>query len=812
MSNLVFRPSVLALAIALGSSGLIASLQAAESVNSLYSYDIAPGPLGDTLARIAREGGQVLSADPALVRGHLAPAIRGQMSSREAAEQALLGSGLVLSITPGGAWSLQPSSSGNSLELAPTQVDGRGAESAWGPVEGYVAKRTGTATKSDTSVLEVPQTVNIVTAQQITAQGAQSVTEALRYTPGITGGGFPDRVGLFDEVTSRGFLPAPLYLDGLHLPYGNGSTGGAMQIDPYTLERIEVLKGPASVLYGQNQPGGIINMVSKRPTATPVHEIVFGGGSQDRRYGAFDFGGPLDPQGQWLYRLTGTVTDKNGEIDYVEQKRYMLAPSLTWMPNEQLTLTLYGHFQKDNDVPEAQGLPAAGTVFNTPNGRIKRSTFIGEPGLNSYDRDQYSLGYEVSYVLNDIWTLRQNTRYAAVDDRYVAPLHGYRFVTNPRTGADDQRYMTRFGVDWAQNNKVLGIDNIAQARFATGDVQHTVLIGVDRYHSNSKFLGRYDYNAPAIDLYDPVYGQRPNYVNPNRWDNTVDQTGLYVQDQLDWGRWFLTVGGRYDWAKTDNRQPLAGTRSGSRDEQFSGRAGLGYKFDNGVTPYVSYAESFQPLSGTDAEGKPFEPSTGKQYETGIKYQPVGQESFVQLSVYQIDQQNALTSNPGNPTYSNQSGALRSRGVELEGKLNVASDLNVIASVARNQVKFTKDNDGREGRHMAGTSPLTASLWVDYQVRGDTPWRGVGAGIGARYVRGSDGTDIAEEHFVTPSYTVFDGMLSYDFGESPLQVRGLKLKLNMHNLEDRKYISSCTTELDCYYGEGRTMTTDLTYNW
>lgn len=813
MSNLVFRPRALALAIALAASGgLPAVAHAAEAVSSLHSYDLAPGPLADTLARIARDSGQVLSAAPGLVEGRQAPAIRGRMSAAEAATRALAGSGLVLSITPSGTWSLQPAADGAALELAPTQVDSRTLENAWGPVEGYVAKRTGTATKSDTSVLEVPQTVNIVTAQQITAQGAQTVTEALRYTPGITGGGFPDRVGLFDEVTARGFVPAPLYLDGLHLPYGNGSTGGAMQIDPYTLERIEVLKGPASVLYGQNQPGGIINMVSKRPTATPLHEVVIGGGSQDRRYGAFDFGGPVDEQGQWLYRLTGTVTDKNGEIDYVEQKRYMLAPSLTWMPNEQLTLTLYGHVQKDNDVPEAQGLPAVGTVFGSPQGRIKRSTFIGEPGLNSYDRDQFSIGYEASYVLNDTWTLKQNTRYASVDDRYVAPLHGYRFVTNPQTGANDQRYMTRYGVDWAQNNKVLGIDNIAQARFATGDIQHTVLIGVDRYHSNSKFLGRYDYNPPIIDLYNPVYGQALNYVNPNRWDNTIDQTGVYLQDQLDWGRWFLTLGGRYDWAKTDNRQPLAGTRTGSRDEQFSGRAGLGYKFDNGVTPYVSYAESFQPLSGTDADGKPFEPSTGKQYEAGIKYQPVGQESFVQLSVYQIDQKNALTTNPGNPSYSNQSGALRSRGVELEGKLNVARDLNVIASVARNQVKFTKDNDGREGRNLAGTSPLTAALWLDYQVRGDTLWRGVGGGIGARYVRGSDGTETAEDHFVIPSYTVYDAMLSYDFGESPLQVRGLKLKLNMHNLEDRKYISSCTSDVDCYYGEGRTMTTDLTYNW
>lgn len=813
MPNLVFRPSVLALAIALGASGgLTATAHAAEPASSLHVYDISPGPLAETLARIARDSGQVLSAAPGLVEGRQAPAVRGRMSGIEAAQGALSGSGLVLSITPNGNWSLQPAPNGDALELAPTQVDSSGLENAWGPVQGYVAKRTGTATKTDTSVLEVPQTINIVTSRQMAAQGAQTVTEALRYTPGITGGGFPDRVGLFDEVTARGFLPAPLYLDGLHLPYGNGSTGGAMQIDPYTLERIEVLKGPASVLYGQNQPGGIINMVSKRPTATPLHEIVLGGGSQDRRYGAFDFGGPLDEQGQWLYRLTGTVTDKNGEIDYTEQKRYMLAPSLTWIPNEQLTLTLYGHFQKDNDVPEAQGLPAVGTVYASPQGRIKRSTFIGEPGLNSYDREQFSIGYEASYVLNDIWTLRQNTRYASVDDRYVAPLHGYRFVTNPKTGLDDQRYMTRYGVDWAQNNEVLGIDNIAQARFATGDVQHTLLLGVDRYHFNSKFLGRYDFNPPIIDLYDPVYGQGLNYVNPNRWDNTIDQTGLYVQDQLDWERWFLTLGARYDWAKTDNRLPLAGTRSGSRDEQLSGRAGLGYKFDSGVTPYVSYAESFLPQSGIGLDGNAFEPSIGKQYETGVKYQPPGQESFVQLSVYQIDQTNMLTSVPGRPGVSNQSGALRSRGVELEGKASVTQNLNVIAAVARNQVKFEKDNDGRQGRHLAGASPLTASLWLDYQLRGDSPWRGLGGGIGARYVRGSDATDTAEDHFVIPSYTVYDAMLSYDFGVSPLQVRGLRLKLNIHNLEDRKYVSSCTSTVDCYYGEGRTMTTDLTYNW
>ncbi len=813
MPDSMIRPSLLALAIALGSSTPMYVLaQDEHAVSATQAFDIPAGELGESLSRIARQSGRVLSVNPAWVQGKRAARVSGRFTPEQAASQALQGSDLRLSITAGGTWTLEPAVAGDALELGATQVTGQGDEDAWGPVVGYVAKRTGTATKTDTSVLETPQTINIVTQEEIKALGSQSVTQALRYTPGITGGGFSDRVGVFDEPTSRGFSPTPLYLDGLHLPYGGGSTGGALQIDPYLLERIEVMKGPASVLYGQNQPGGLVNMVSKRPTSTPLREVVLGGGSQDRRAASFDVAGPLDEQGEFLYRLTGSGFDKNGEIDYVESQRFVLAPSLTWAPNDQTRLTLYGHYQKDNGVPEAQGLPAVGTVFESPNGRIKRSRFIGEPGVNAYDREQYTFGYEVSHALDDVWTLKQNTRYAYVDDRYRAPLHGYRFVTNPQTGVDDQRYQTRFGVDWAQRNKVFGVDNMAQAKFNTLDVAHTLLLGVDYYHSNSKFLGLYDRNPPIIDLYSPVYGQPLNFGQPYDWDNTVTQTGLYVQDQLKWDNWFLTLGGRYDWVEVDTREPIAGNFSNVKDEKFTGRAGLGYAFDSGFTPYVSYSESFLPLSGTDRGGKPFEPSTGKQVEAGVKYQPPGQDSFIQLSVYEIKQQNILTADVSNPGFNSQVGELRSRGVELEGKANLTDNLGVIASVSRNDVTYTKDNDGREGRHPSGTPPMTASLWLDYHFIGDTPLAGLGMGLGTRYVRDSDGTDFADDHFSIPSYTVYDGMLSYDLQQSPLRIKGVKVQVNLQNLEDKVYVSRCSSDVDCYYGEGRTLTTELTYNW
>lgn len=785
-------------------------VHAEERSEALRAYNIPAGSLDQALNQFASASGILLSVDASLTQGKRTPGLQGSYGVGSGLERLLAGSGLV-AVQAQGGWSLQGTPSAGPLQLGATQISAQQAEeSAWGPVDGLVATRSASGSKTDSALVEIPQTINVITAAEIKARGAQSVTQALLYTPGMTAGGFADRVKLFDEPTSRGFTPTPLYLDGLHLPYGGGSTGGALQIEPYSLERIEVLKGPASVLYGQNQPGGIVNMVSKRPSETPVHQVVLEAGTYEHKSAAIDLSGPLDEQGQFLYRLTGLANDGQDEINYVENKRQFIAPSLTWRPNDDTRVTLFAQYQKDKGVPEAQGLPASGTLWANPNGKIKRDVFIGEPGVNQYNREQYVLGYEISHRLNDTWTLKQNARYAEVDDRYTAPLHGYRFVANPATGVQDQRYLQRFGVDWAQNNKVFGVDSIAQAEFDTGALSHTVIVGLDYYHSGSLFHGLYDRNPPVIDLFKPVYGQRLNFGQPYRWDRTLSQTGLYVQDQIKLDKWALVLGGRYDWASVVNKEPLQGTRFASKDEAFTGRAGLVYLFDNGLAPFVSYSESFLPLTGTDAQRKPFDPSTGKQYEVGMKYQPPGQKSFVQVAVYQLDQENVITTNP-NDTFSTQSGAMRSRGVELEAKAALSDAWEIIASAARNDIKYTKDEEGRQGRHPAGISPLTASMWVNYTVLGDTPLAGLGAGLGVRYARQSLG-DYYEGAFSVPSYSVYDASLNYDLGASPLKLKGVKLAMNVQNLTNKTYVSQCTSDLDCYYGEGRTVVSSLTYDW
>jgi iron complex outermembrane receptor protein len=231
-----------------------------------------------------------------------------------------------------------------------------------------------------------------------------------------------------------------------------------------------------------------------------------------------------------------------------------------------------------------------------------------------------------------------------------------------------------------------------------------------------------------------------------------------------------------------------------------------------MTPYVSYAESFLPQTGADMNGRGFEPTEGKQYEVGIKYEPKSIDGFIQLSAYQIDQNNMLTNDLQNPGFSIQSGSVRSRGVELEGKVNVTQNLRVLASVSRNQIKWRSVNDGREGRTLAMSPPLTASAWINYDFDISTSLAGLGMGLGTRYVRSSYGSDYEEDSFQIPSYTVYDAMVSYDLEKSPLHVKGVKVKMNLENLTDEKYVASCNSTLDCYYGEGRTMTADVTYNW
>jgi iron complex outermembrane receptor protein len=774
------------------------------------AFDIPAGSLGLALTQFASTAGVTVSFDPAHAAGQKTAGLRGRYTLDAGLQTLLAGSKLQAVRQANGSYSLLPIADGSALQLGATSITGRAIESAYGPVDGYVATRSATGTKTDTPILEVPQAINVVTADQVAVQGARNLTQALRYTPGLSTGGFTDRNAIADEITSRGFAPTPLYFDGAYIPYA-GSLGGAPQIDPYTLERIEVLKGPSSVLYGQNQPGGLINLVSKRPTTEQRSQVKLGAGSYNRVNGAFDTSGPIDDQKEFTYRVVGVGKKGNEQVAHTNTERMLLAPSLTWTPNDDTSLTLLAQIQRDDGLADYQALPRIGSLDRGPTGqKIKRDFFSGDSRYNDYKRDQYIFGYDFSHNLTDDLTYRSTARYTDVRDDYKG-FYLRSFVTDD-AGVPDETQANRVKLNWKQHNIAYTVDNNLEYKFNTGALEHTTLVGVDYRHFSRKYDGYNAYNVLPIDLYG-----KNNYdtssVTPEldtKWDNTIRQTGAYVQDQIKLDKWILTVGGRQDWAEIDNKDLLAHTVASQRNNQFTGRIGLTYLTDFGLAPYVSYSESFLPNLGTAAPergGKAFEPTEGEQYEVGVKYQPFD-KTLITASVFQIKQKNVLTGDTEYPQYSAPNGEVRSRGIELEAKSSL-DNIDVIAAATYIDSFYTKSTYGDQDNRSEATAPVSAALWVDYHFTQAT-LNGLTFGAGARYTGRKPGD--AANSFDVPAYVVYDTTISYDMGKLDASLRGLRTSLNVQNVFDREYVSDCNYSFGCYYGQERVAAVEMTYDW
>ncbi|HTK01702.1 MAG TPA: TonB-dependent siderophore receptor [Bordetella sp.] len=692
------------------------------------------------------------------------------------------------------AW---PAAAQNTQQLPVISVTGDAVETADGPVQGYVATRSSAGSKTDTALVDVPQSVSVVTRQQMDDQAAQTLDQALRYVPGVYS---QDNDLRFDQLTIRGF-DADSYLDGMKL---NQTTWFANpRIDPYFLERIDVLRGPASVLYGQASPGGLVDMVSKRPTADPLHSIEMGIGNDQRYQLGFDFGGPVDQDGKWLYRVTGLGRDANTQTGHIEEQRVGIAPALTWQPSSDTSLTLLGSYQYDPEGGLFNPVPAYGTAKWNPNGRLHPDDYLGDPDRDRFRRTQYSAGYLLEHRFNDLLQVRQNVRYLHDDvDYYQTSL------SSPLTQDQRSAYM------WANINhehlSQFTIDNQAQFDFSTGPLRHTLLAGVDyQYLQNDIRRGGQYFGDYPIDIFNPDYSGFP------RVPITVDETtrlaqfGGYLQEQLRWDRWLLTLGGRQDYASTRDAQDsamtgssLASSRTG--DHAFTWRGALSYKFDNGIAPYASYATSFQPQSGTDWNGNPFIPTRGKQYEVGIKFQPAAIRSYATVAVYDLRQTNVVTPDPdpGHPQASVQSGEVRSRGVELEAHAELSREFSLIASYAYLDNVVTKSNDATQGKHPTGVPKQMASTWADYTIRGGD-LNGLGFGGGVRYVGETYGSP--DNDFVLPARVLVDAAVHYDTGR-------WRFALNASNLFNKEYLAYCNSTMLCYWGASRTVLATARYQW
>ena len=773
-------------------------------------YDIPPGNLVGALNRFAQQAGVALSYTPALAQGRQSPGLQGSHSIASGFAALLRGTGLEAVNGPAGAWSLREApepapvvSGGAGASLPEVRVDAA-RDSATGPVAGYIARRAATATKTDTPLSETSQSISVVSRAQMDDRGVQTVTEAYQYSAGITGDNAADN--RYDKPVVRGFA-ARQYLDGLHLIYGTG-VYNMPRVEPYGLERVEILRGPASVLYGANAPGGLVNLVSKRPGFERIAEIGVSVGSFDRRQAQFDIGGPIDANGVLAWRLTGLKREGGTQTEFADDDRVFVAPSFTVRPNADTSLTLLASYQRDKLGTLINFLPREGTLapYAYAPGRIASNFFTGEPGFNTFDREASSAGWALSHRIADGLSLRQNLRYQRSRMVYQGV---YAAGWQPGTA-----YLRRASLDAYGDLSSFVLDNQLEWQRRTGAWQHTVLAGVDYQKAGSyeaQGYGTVGTGLGLINPFAPVYGQRINPIaSYTGTEQHQRQTGAYLQYQgaVD-DRWFLTAALRRDRAKSQtvttrfNPATRIGTPSlaGIEQNDTTYRLGLLYKTASGWSPYLSWSTSFLPQAGVDHLNQPFKPTTARQAEVGLKYQPADAGFQVTGSLYDLRQQNVVASLPeAGITARRQIGEVRSRGLELEALADLSSGWKLTAAWTYMDMEILRGGPAEIGKTPTNRPRQMFSAWLDKTVV-EGPFAGLGVGVGVRRI-GSSWGDSANT-FQVPSATVLDAALRYATGR-------WRFALNVSNLFDRKYIGTCGSATTCYYEYRRNATLSANY--
>lgn len=772
--------------------------------------DIAPQSLDDALNEFARQARVQLVYHSKVAKGLQSPRVVGDLDPRDALNRLLGSSGLRFEYLDADTVAIfapertstrtnalaQPAawSGGSSDEVA--KMAARDAatqiEQLVVTAPRYVPGTNSTATKMDIPLIETPQSVSVITRDQLDVLHLAEMEEAIRYTAGIRGGifGSDDR---YDWMTLRGFRPAQ-YLDGLRLPKGSYAWS---KLDLKLADAIEVMKGPSSGLYGAIAPGGMVNTISRLPRLDSSGLLEVQGGSHDSYQGAVDATGSVTDSGSLRYRLTGLYRENGTQVDFGDDERYAIAPAITFEPTDDFTLTLLGKYQNDTYGTSIQFLPAQGTKLPNPNGVIPSSRATGEPGYNLFDREEQHIGYLLDYRINDDLRFHQGLRYSKVDVFY-------RAVTAAGLAPDLRTlYRSLYTVD--EVTDAFTVDNQVAMNFDTGILRHKLLIGFDYGRFESNFA---DYNAfrgaPTLDIFNPVYGL-PITPPPllSATGTTQDQIGLYVQDQIKWNRLIVTAGLRHDWAELNSLNKLNGVEQTQNDNEFSGRIGLNYVFDSGFAPYLAFSKSFEQTLGNGFDGRPFVPVTGEQVEAGVKYQPARGDLFLTLSLYNLTQQNVVVSDPDHVGFNEQTGEVEINGVELEGVARINERFSVNGSVTYMQSEVTKTTRATElGKWLRETPRVQASLIADYTFQTGA-LAGFGAGFGVRHLGKTYGD--RDNLWGADSYTLYDAILHYDRGP-------WRLSINANNVFNDTYLSNCASLNQCYYGKLRTVFATLTKRW
>lgn len=656
----------------------------------------------------------------------------------------------------------------------------------------YVSTGGRSANKTDIPLVETPQSVTVISRDMIDLLSWNSLNESLRYVSGGTGEAFgPDE--RYDWLRIRGFDPVQ-FIDGVRAPIASVNNTGT---DLYGFESVEILKGPTSALYGEAPPGGIVNMTSRRPRQEFGGELEVQLGQYEHVQVNGDITGALTDR--ISARLTALYRDRETQVDLLSSKRLYVGPAFTFELSDSTVLTILGNYQEDDLENQSTGfLPAFGTIFDNPFGTVPVGRNLGEPGVNFFDRNQYSIGYDFAHEFSEDISVEQNFKYFYVKVRSRAVFGGGLLDADFDGTPDDFRTVVRFDFPFNEDIKSANLDTRANLNFTTGSIEHAVLVGVDFRH----YIGFSEFGfgaAPPLDLFDPVY----DAVLPDDGpvfpfvDATLNQTGIYVQDQIRIDKLIVTLGGRQDFLGTDS----FGAKT--NENKFSYRAGVNYIFDSGLTPYFQASRSFQPVAGADFTGNMFVPTTGNQFEGGIKYDgrtlSPDINVFASLAVYSIVQKNITTPDPDNVGFSVQTGEVKVQGIEVEAAARLRERITVNFAFAYMDSEVTESNTANLGMQLVAVPNVIASLLVDYTIQ-TGPLAGLGLGLGMRY-RGKQFGDVLNT-FESEAITLFDAILHYD-------TENWRFSINANNLTDKIFVDRCSSTSNCFYGTRRLVVGSIT---
>lgn len=654
------------------------------------------------------------------------------------------------------------------------------------------------ATKLATPDIETPQSVSIVTREQFEEQGATSVRQAVSYTPGV----YSNQIGAsnrFDYIVLRGFSDGSLdnvYLDGLKM-MGDTNSHSSLVVDPWFLEDIEVVRGPASVLYGRSSPGGIVALTSRKLSFDAGGEVKLFAGNNNQRGAAFDVTGALDDNDRVAARLSGMTRYADSQFGPLKEERYALMPSLTWRITDQTRLDLMAYLHRDPEGGSHSGLPYDGTVVPHYGQKISNTFYEGEDDYDKYDRRENMVGYNIEHMFDSGWSVRQKLRYLHTDVElnqvYAAGWLNETELNRGYSGSDEKM-------------SAITLDNQLDGSFDTWQVNHRLLVGIDyqdRSNNTTGFYGAF----PPIDAFNPVYGAKPDYIDMYaREKHKLRQTGYYLQDQMSWDRWRITLGGRYDQVSVSNIDKIKDTRSDLDKNNFSTRVALLYLFDNGFAPYVSYSTAFTPTSFADENGNLLDPMKGKQWEAGLKYEPEGLNSQFSASVFRINQTNIATKEEPTDPYRSI-GEIESEGVELEAISQLTDSFRLQAAYTYTDIRYKKSSPEEQGKRAVYAPRNQASAWLSYDVKSG-PLDGLTLGSGVRYVNGIT-SDRLNTHTL-PSYTLVDMVIGYDL--TNIGINGLSAQLNVNNLTDKRYVAACNSLSYCYFGAERSIVGSVSWKF